>query len=261
MLSVTKKPFGCVWLAFVLIATTAAQDRITAEQILTKLDRIRQPARSFAVSAAVTEFREGKKDREATFRMFARKMGSGFDSLTVCLSPAADLNKLLLARGNKLWFYDPKSARPVPVSPYQFRNHSFVFDAVNNNLEAAYVAQIEGEQAVSDLGRTQRKARLIKLIPRDHKSGLITRYWLDNETSSPIKSEILTGDGKVLRTVYYSELKNVLGETRPTKIVVVNPVERSVAEVKFSAFSYFDAPDSVFEEDLMPKALGLLPRS
>ena len=37
MLSVTKKPFGCAWLAFVLIATTAAQDRITAEQILRAL--------------------------------------------------------------------------------------------------------------------------------------------------------------------------------------------------------------------------------
>src|SRR5437588_9241276 len=105
MLSVTKKPFGCAWLAFVLIATTAAQDRISAEQILTKLDRMRQPARSFAVSVAVTEFREGKKHREATFRMFARKMGADFDSLTVCLSPAVDLNKVLLARGNKLWFY------------------------------------------------------------------------------------------------------------------------------------------------------------
>ena len=255
----TAKAFGCTLLVSLFAIAAIAEDRVTGEQILARLDHIRQPNRSFAVSVAVTEVRQGKKEHEATFRMYTRKTGAGFDSLTVCLSPTADLNKLVLARGDKFWFYDPKSARPVPVSPYQFRNHSFVFDAVNNSVAATYIGEIEGEETVSDLGRTQRKARVLKLVPRESKSSLITRYWLDKETFSPIKSVVLGRNGEVLRTVYYGDFKNVLGEMRPTRIVVVNPVERGVTEVKFSVFSFYDAPDSVFEKDLMPKAVASLP--
>src|SRR5438270_13541860 len=111
-LGAIAKVVGRAWPVFLLPTTIFAQDQIMPEQILTKLDRIRQPNRSFAVNITVSEFREGKKDHEATLRMYARKVGAGFDSLTVCLSPAADQNKLVLARGDKLWFYDPKSARP-----------------------------------------------------------------------------------------------------------------------------------------------------
>ncbi len=211
------------------------------------------------VNLAATEFRQGKKEREATFRMYTRKTDVGFDSLTVCLSPAADANKLVLARQEKLWFYDPKSARPVPVSPYQFRNHSFVFEALNNRLTVAYTAQIVGVEVTSDVARTGRKALMVRLLPREQKSGLVTQYWLDRENFTPIKSEVATANGKVLRTVYYSEVRNVLGEMRPTRIVVVNQVEGNVSEVKFSAFAFYDAPASIFEQELMPKTLGLLP--
>ena len=71
------------------------------------------------------------------------------------------------------------------------------------------------------------------------------RYWVDKESYRPLKSEMFGNSGKLLRTVYYSEFRNILGEHRPTRLVVVNPVESSVNEVKFSSFSYHEAPEPV----------------
>ena len=239
--------------------STLAEDRISGDQILARLDHIRQPNHSFGVNFTATEFRQGKKEREATFRMYARRTDTGFDSLIVCRSPIADINKLVLARRDKIWFYDPKSARPVPVSPYQFRNHSLVFDALNDRLASTYTAEVLGSEVVTDIARTEKKALAISLVPRGQKSGLRTKYWLDRESLFPIKSQAATSNGNILRTVYYSDAKNVLDEMRPTRIVVVNPVEGSISEVKFSGFAFYDAPDSFFDEQLMPKTLGLLP--
>ena len=233
---------------------------MSAEQMLAQLDRVRLPSRSFVAEVAVTEFRGGNKERELTLRMYADKTPSGFDSLFVCLAPAMDRNKLLLAKGDKLWFYDPRSVRPVPVSPFQFRNHSFVLDALSSALSQGYSAELDADEAVVDLARRQFKADVLTLTPRGNRKGNAAkiRYWLEKESRRPIKSEVSSASGKLLRTVYYSEFKNVLGEPRPMRLVVINAIERTVSEIRLSAFSYRESPDALFEETLMPKSLNLL---
>ena len=253
---------GAAWLAIVTLLLLAplsfGEDKTSAEKMLAQLDRIRLPARSFVADLSLTDFRQGKKEREGTFRLYSRRTANGFDSLAVCLTPAGDRNKLLLSKGERLWFYDPRSARAVPVSPSQFRSHSFVLDLFGSPLSASYSAELEGEAATTDLARREITANRLKLTLHGRgKTGTI-RYWLDKENSRPLKVEMFSSSGKLLRTVYYSEFRGVLGEQRPTRLVVVNPVETSVNEVKFSNFAYHETPDPVFEETLLPGAVTLL---
>src|SRR6266478_6000080 len=86
--------------AFLLLAVPSlAEEKSSAEQMLAQLDRIRLPARSFVADLSITDFRQGKKEREGTFRLYSRRTPNGFDSLAVCLTPAGDRNKLLLSKG------------------------------------------------------------------------------------------------------------------------------------------------------------------
>jgi len=242
-----------------LTASSLGDDKVSADQILAQLDRIRLPSRSFVADLAITDFRQGKKEREGTFRLYSRRTPKGFDSLAVCLTPAGDRNKLLLSKGERLWFYDPRSARAVPVSPSQFRSHSFVLDLFSSPLSSSYSAELEGESNTTDLARHEITANRLKLTLHGRgRSGATVRYWLDKENSRPLKAEMFSNSGKLLRTVYYSEFRNVLGEQRPTRLVVVNPVEASVNEVKFTSFSYHDTPDPVFEETQLPGVITLL---
>ncbi|MDP9100506.1 MAG: hypothetical protein M3N48_16165, partial [Verrucomicrobiota bacterium] len=104
-------------LTLILCLRFSFAEEKSPDQILAQLDRIRLPARSFLVDLVMADYRQGKREREGTFRLYARRTSDGFDSLAVCLTPPGDHNKLLLSKGERVWFYDPRSARPVPVSP------------------------------------------------------------------------------------------------------------------------------------------------
>ena len=249
----------CPVLFLLLAALSFAEEKSSAGQMLAQLDRIRLPSHSFVVDLSITDFRLGKKEREGTFRLYSRRTPNGFDSLAVCLTPAGDRNKLLLSKGERLWFYDPRSARAVPVSPSQFRSHSFVLDLFGSPLSSSYSAELAGEGSTTDLARREITATRLELSSRGRgKTGATMRYWVDKESYRPLKSEMFSNSGKLLRTVYYGEFRNILGEHRPTRLVVVNPVESSVNEVKFTNFTYRDSPDPIFEETLLPGAVTLL---
>src|ERR1700730_1883197 len=261
-LAAKAAPVICGGLLSILCAAVLfAEDKPWAEKILAQLDRIRLPARSFMADLRFVEFRQGKKERELMLRMYARKTTSGFDSLFVCLAPSADRNKLLLAKGDRLWFYDPKAERPVPVTPFQFRNHSFVLDALSSALSLDYSAEVKGDEAIVDLARRPFATCVLQLTPRENRKsskGTI-RYWLDKQIYRPIKDDVASASGKVLRTVYYGDFKNVLGESRPMKLIVINAIEGTVSKIRFSGFAYHDAPDAAFAESTTPQALSRLP--
>lgn len=239
------------------LAPVPAAEKVTALQLAAELDRIRLPGRPFVADVAIEEFRQGNKERELVLRMHTRRNAAGFDSLFVCLAPPGDRNKLLLAKDDRLWFYDPKSARALPVSPMQFRNHFFIMESLNRALGAGDSVALEPEAVIVDLSDHQFSAQVLVFTSNDNR-GAKVRYWLERETHRPIKSEVSSAGGKLLRTVYYSDYKHVLGEKRAMRMVVLNAVEHTVSEIKLSAFVYRDSPDSLFEETFMPRAFTLL---
>jgi len=244
----------CLGLWFVLCVSIArGEEKLSPAQMLAQLDRVRLPNRPFWADLAVTEFRGGTRERELTLRMYTRRSAFGFDSLFVCLAPAVDRNKLLLAKGEQLWFYDPKAARPVPVSPLQFRNHAFVLDALSSALSAGYSAEPGGDETIVDLSKKQFKTQVLQLTPREnHQPTMGTiKYWLERESRRPLKSEVSSASGKLLRTIYYTDFKNVLGEQRPMRIIVLNAVERTVSEIKLSGLVARETPNSSFDETLL----------
>ncbi|MGZ5552579.1 MAG: outer membrane lipoprotein-sorting protein [Chthoniobacterales bacterium] len=245
-----------------LSSPSGAEERTSAEQLLVHLDHIRQPARSYRADVAVSEFRQGKHERDATFHIFARKVGRGFDVLAACRTPPADRDKLFLATDQRLWFFDPRSARPVPISPNQARTHELILDLLGESFVSNYSAQVEGEQQVADAARRQFKCIALALSPRSSRgSPPVLRFWLQKENERPVKSEILASSGKTIRTIYYSDFRNMLAEERPTRLIMLNPAEGTVLELKFSNFSYFDPAASLFDVNRLPAALPFLKQS
>ena len=253
----------CPALFLLLAALSFAEEKSSAGQMLAQLDRIRLPSHSFVVDLSITDFRLGKKEREGTFRLYSRRTPNGFDSLAVCLTPPSGpqlaSSGVVTLQSATVTAYDPRSARAVPVSPSQFRSHSFVLDLFGSPLSSSYSAELAGEGTTTDLARREITATRLELSSRGRgKTGATMRYWVDKESYRPLKSEMFSNSGKLLRTVYYGEFRNILGEHRPTRLVVVNPVESSVNEVKFTNFTYHDSPDPIFEETLLTGAVTLL---
>ena len=179
-------------LALRFLALDQADAAPSAEQLLARLDQVRQPEHSYRARVAITDYRHGKLDRELKFQICARKAGKGFEILAYCLSPIADQSKMFLARDEKLWFFDPRSARAVPISPDQARSYELILDALAESLTTAYLPAFEGEQVTTDLARRPLKALTIALSPRtgSRVSSPVLRFWLD-DAQRPVKSEIL----------------------------------------------------------------------
>ena len=67
-------------------------------------------------------------------------------------------------------------------------------------------------------------------------------------------------NGKPLRTLFYSDFKEVLGEQRPTRLIMLDPAESTVLDLRLSNFNYYEPHASLFEPDRLPAALAQLKR-
>ncbi len=243
----------------------AAAQAPSGAQLAEHLDRVRRPLKSFRVGITLTEIRDGKVSRTGEYVVYTRKVAGypDFDTLTICKAPPDDRGKVLLTKGNDAWLYDPKSARPVSISYDKMRNRFFVAYGLTASFVQEYDGENLGEDKGVDAARKEHDCWHLRLTHRG-KAGLVPeslQYWLDRETLRPVRGQIYSSSGKLLRTAYYTEFKNVLDEIRPTRLPIVSGVERGlVTDVHFTDLAYQDTPANAFTREAMPAvSKGTLP--
>jgi len=237
----------------------------TGAELAEHLDRVRRPTKSFSVGITVSEIRDGKVSRVGEYVVYARKVAGypDFDTVTICKTPADDRGKVLLTKGNEAWLYDPKSARPVSVSYDKIRNRFFVAYGLTASFVQEYDGENLGEDKALDAARKEHVCWHLKLTHRG-KAGLVPeslQYWLDKETLRLVRGQIYSSSGKLLRTAYYTEFKNVLDEIRPTHLPIVSGIEHGlITDVRFNDLAYRETPANVYTREAMPAiSKGTLP--
>jgi hypothetical protein len=77
-------------------------------------------------------------------------------------------------------------------------------------------------------------------------------YWVDSKNLLPVRGQIYSASGRLLRIAYYTRYEKVLGELRPTRLPVVSGTERGlITDVEFSDFAYRDFPEDAFSLESM----------
>jgi outer membrane lipoprotein-sorting protein len=250
----------CLFLPCLLVlawpSTRAAANPMDGDAMAAHMDGIRRPAKSFEVVITLTEWRDGKKDKTGVFHVYARKVAGypDFDTLAYCMAPAGDKGKVLLTKGTEAWLLDPKSERPVSLSYEKVRSQFFVAYGLTASFVREYQAAYAGEETVQDAARRDRACYHYELRQREGmtKAPGKLHYWLDKESLRPVKGQIMTSGGKLLRTVYYTRFKKVLGRERPTRLPVVSGEERGlVTDIEFSNLAYRDLPAPMFTPEGM----------
>jgi hypothetical protein len=203
--------------------------------------------------------------RTGEYVVYARKVAGypDFDTVTICKAPPDDRGKVLLTKGNEAWLYDPKSARPVPVSYAKLRNQFFLADGLTASFTQEYDSENLGEDKALDAARKEHVCWHLKLNHRG-KAGLAPEaieFWIDKETLRPVRGQISSASGKLLRTVFYAEFKNILDEMRPTRLPIVSGIEHGLLrDVRFTDLVYRDTPASLYTREAMAAvSKGTLP--
>lgn len=247
-----------------LLALASAKADPTPAQIAERLDLIRRPNKSFETRLDITEMHNGQPTQQSVLRIMARKLDdSHFDTLAICLEPAADKSKTVLTTNGEVWFLDPKSKRPAKVSPHQFRGKFFVTDAISTSFAADYDTELLGEETIPDAARKDVLCLHVrmKLKAKANLTAEMLEFWVDKQNLEPIRGQFYTKNGKLQRTAYYAGYAKVLDEIRPTRVLIVSNTERGlVTDVKFGDITPKEWPAEMFTKDAMERVMrGELP--
>jgi hypothetical protein len=243
-----------LWLGLAA-AAHAAPD---AQDILAASDAVRNPARPFAVTVNLLEFRNARQTDANTLAVVSKAdtTSGQYLSLIRIVAPQRDANKLMLKNGNDLWFFDPASQASIRLSPQQrLLGQASNGDVVTVNLAKDYKAELAGEEELTDGERVMRRAYKLDLAA---VSPDVTYHrvemWVDTTSSRPIKARFFAESGHLLKTAFYRKFQPQLGRERPTEVVIIDGLDPAwVTVMRYSDYAWREVPDAWFQRDYLPR--------
>lgn len=236
-------------------AALAADD---AQALLAASDAVRNPAGSFSVRVALTEFRKGKQTGSSVLTVYskpARDSGQ-YNNLVRFVAPARDADKLMLRHGLDLWFYDPATRASVRISPSQrLLGQASNGDVMSTNLARDYRAERSGVETVKDgEGRPRETVRLRLTASRTDVAYALVDYWIDAANQRPVLARFYTAEARLLKTAYFRKFEPQLGALRPTETVIIDGLDPDwVTLMQSSQFTQRDVPDEWLQREYLPR--------
>ena len=235
-----------------------AQAAPDALAILAASDAVRNPARPFAVTVTLLEYRNQKQTDSNTLNVYSKAdAASGqYRSLIRFAAPQRDVNKLMLKNGNDLWFFDPASQASIRLSPQQrLLGQASNGDVVTVNLAKDYKAELQGEEDVTDGERVVRRCHKLELAAATpdvayHR----VEMWVDTASSRPVKARFFAESGHLLKTAYYRKFQPQLGRERPTEVVIIDGLDPGwVTVMRYADYAWREVPDAWLQRDYLPR--------
>lgn len=236
---------------------TFIQAQELAIDIVKAADQIRMPQMSFVVNVILKDYQNGSQIEQTSVTTHSRINTTGqFSTIVHINSPANDYGKLLLRNDNLLWMYDPKSKASVRISPRQrLMGNVSTGDIISSNFSLDYSAETLGKETLIDGDKQERPVWKLKLLA----SNSLAAYhevvlWVDKENYRPLKGEFFAQSGRRINVVWYRGWESILGELRPTELVVIDGVNSNkVSVVKMRNYHQVDLPASWFNKEWLPQ--------
>ncbi|KVD85082.1 hypothetical protein WS62_19880 [Burkholderia sp. ABCPW 14] len=255
-----RRLFRTWWVGLSLGAAVLAhaQTPPDPQKLLAQSDAIRTPAKSFVLTATLTEYRSGKQVDGNTLSIYSKPdaPGGAFRTLVRFVAPARDTGKLMLKNGNDLWFYDPANQASIRISPDQrLLGQAANGDVVTVNLAHDYQAELKGAEDVMDGDRQTRHCYKLSLTGK--AQGLTyhrIEMWLDASNSRPVKAKFYSESDRLLKSAFYRRYTTELGVERPTETVIIDGLDSNwVTVMRFSGYAWRDIPDAWLQRDYLAR--------
>lgn len=235
-----------------------AQDGVSAAQVVAAADRIRNPGVPFRLTNTIVEYVDGKPRSSVRLVVYAKENTAShqYRNLVQYVAPQRDSDKTVLLDGNRMWYYDPNSKASVRISQQQrLLGQASNGDAVTVNLARDYHPAMVGVESVNDADGKPRKCWHLNLEAAT-SDAVYNRmeYWIEQETAYSVKAKYYSDSGRLLKTVYFRNYQNRLNGQRPTEIVILDGIDKSlVTTMNYSDYRAVDIPDAWFQRDFLPK--------
>jgi hypothetical protein len=239
-------------------STAAAEGEISAAQVIAAADRIRNPGVPFRLTNTIVEYVNGTPRSSVRLAVYAKENGAThqYRNLVQYIAPQRDHGKTVLLDGSQMWYYDPYSKASVRISQQQrLLGQASNGDAVTVNLARDYRPTVVGVETVNDADGKSRACWHLNLQAAT-ADAVYNRmdYWIEQKTAYSVKAKYYSDSGRLLKTVYFRNYQNRLDGQRPTEIVILDGVDKSlVTTMNYSDYRAAEIPDAWFQRDFLSK--------
>lgn len=229
-------------------AEQAQGEEAAAQEMLRRADRIRFPEGAFQVDVAITTYSPEAEPEERAYRILSK---GNTQTLVQTTAPATDRGQILLMRDRDLWAFLPDVSQPIRLPLSQ----RLTGQVANGDLARA---NFSGDYTAKLLRREKIERETYNLLQLDAVDSWVTYrrvlYWVNARNYHPYKAEFYALSGRLLKTAYYQEFRNLDGVLRPTRLVVEDALRKGNRSVlEYSNMVERDLPDKIFTKDYLKK--------
>jgi outer membrane lipoprotein-sorting protein len=233
----------------------ATDDDHQAADIIRRADRIRAPSQPFRYTLTLIEMKgdnevsQQKLDVAMRFYKPVAEQPGDARALVRFIDPPSERGKSLLSIFDKLWYYEPKLRRPIPISRQQrLVGQVSNGDVVATDFDLSYISTLAATEDCS--GRPCYRLEL------QRRWAYVTypkiTYWVDVETYRPVRAEFLSTNNKVLKRAWYQDYKLAVGEQRPHEIRIEDSLKKEqYTRMLYSAVRLEDVPETYFQKEYL----------
>jgi hypothetical protein len=226
-----------------------------AAEIIRRADRIRAPSEPFRYALTLVEMKGGqevsRQSLEVAMRFYKPDAQHEGDAraLVRFVDPPSERGKSLLSIFDKLWYYEQKLRRPIPISRQQrLVGQVSNGDVVATDFDLSYVSTLAATEDCD--GRPCYRLDLSRRWP--HVTYPKISYWVDVETSRPVKAEFLSTNNKVLKRAWYQNYKMALGVERPHEIRIEDSLKKEqYTRMLYSNVRLEEVPEAYFQKEYL----------
>jgi outer membrane lipoprotein-sorting protein len=221
---------------------------LTAQQIVAKADSIRSPESDFSVDVTINSVRSGEEGKVTKYEVFVKGTEN---TLIKTMYPPIEKGRSILMKGLDLWVYLPNIRRPVRISLQQRLVGEVSYgDIARVNFSGDYQAKIIREDTINE-----NTYYVLELSAKDMRVTYNRAiYWVQKESFRPFKAEFYSISGKLLKLCRYEDYQLKLGELRPMRLILEDPLRKGKKSVlKYNNMKSEQIPDKWFTRHYLQK--------
>ncbi|ABI58899.1 outer membrane lipoprotein-sorting protein [Nitrosomonas eutropha] len=226
----------------------AVKTDISAQSILEKADEIRFPRESFQVNVAI---RTSSPDHAEDLYRYQVLSKGNENSIVRITEPASERGQTILMKGRDLWIFMPSVSQPIRLSLSQ----RLTGQVANGDIARANFTGDYHPQLLRDESIDGEDYHVLELIGVDRSvTYQKVLLWVNQSSFRPYKAEFYSVSGRLLKTSRYENFDDILGEMRPTRIVMEDALKSDeISILDYSDMKLRDLPDKIFTKDYLKR--------
>lgn len=241
--------YNVIWLVLSLIVPCfSAAEKIDADLILQKTDEVRVPQRDYSVTARLTSIKPGKEEQVVVYQVL---MKGREKTIIKTLKPDIDRGTSMLMLRYDLWVFMETISKPLRISLQQrLFGEAANGDIARANFSGDYIPKLEGIEKIRG-----KEFYVLNLTARNEKVTYHkVKLWVMKGTYYPLKGMFYAISGKLLKSCYYTNYKDILKKKRPTRLVLDNPIVKGQKTIiDYYDMKLEDFSDKIFTKNYLKK--------